>query len=563
MAAAHGLVALYSQLESARSLAAAGDFEAGRAGYTAVEAGLRAVAGAAHDPAAAQGWAALLSQLREERELLAAFESECTELEALADQVERPSAPSYTSAPPPVNAHAFNIDLRSFQCEELPPRPQQHATPPAPQRDPDVWSPADPAADSGAATPPLGSAYRGREASWRERGEAYERLRRDSLTLGAGSAAKRGGPFSGIKPRVNTGAKRVPAGGSMDPKCAILDLMLDRYSGADHDLIQQLSRDVLDAAPGVTWDDIAGLDQAKEVLRENVSMPLLMRDLFAAVPCLRPLKGVLLFGPPGTGKTMLAKAVATAGSTAEARTAFINVSASTLASKYRGESEKLVRFLFEIARAVQPCVVFIDEIDSLCGERGSQNEHEASRRMKTELLTQAASSSSLQIDGMHSGGGGEAAPRVMVLAATNYPWQIDEALRRRLEKRIFIGLPAFEERVALLRLKLKGMSLAPDVDLQDIARRTEGYSGDDIANVCNEAAHNLLRRMLAGRSVNDMTEAERRERQAAIQATMLGGSGGGGVSRADFLYALERSNPSCSTADVERHQAFAQTYGCT
>ncbi|KAI7846285.1 hypothetical protein COHA_000213 [Chlorella ohadii] len=555
MAAAEGLVALYSQLESARSLAAAGDFRAGRASYASVEAGLRsAAAAAAHDPSATQAWAALLGQLREERELLAAFESECAELEALAAEqpppLDRPSAPACTD-PPASAAQAFHVDLRSFQCQELPPRPQQHAAPPAPQRDPDVW----PAADPAAATPPLGSGYKARDGSWRERGEAYERVRRESLTPSGGSAVKRGGPLSSAKPRVNTGAKRAPPGGSMDPKCAILDLMLDRFSGADQELIQQLSRDVLDAAPGITWDDIAGLDRAKEVLGENVSMPLLMRDLFAAVPCLRPLKGVLLFGPPGTGKTMLAKAVATAGSTAETRTAFINVSASTLASKYRGESEKLVRFTFEIARAVQPCVVFIDEIDSLCGERGSQNEHEASRRMKTELLT--------QIDGMHSGCGGEAAPRVMVLAATNYPWQIDEALRRRLEKRIYIGLPDFDERVALLKLKLKGMSLAADVDLQDIARQTEGYSGDDIANVCNEAAHNLLRRMLAGRSVNDMSEAERRERQAAIQATMLGGSGGGGVSRIDFLYALERSNPSCSAADVERHQAFAQTYGCT
>lgn len=326
-----GLVALHSQLESARSLAAAGDFEAGRSGYAAVEAGLRTAAAGPLDPAAAQGWAALLSQLREERELLAAFESECAELEALAtEQVQaggvcdlfqiaaacslphRPTCPTQnphlqshlqpcplpqppplerssarTNAGPPTSgAQAFNVDLRSFQCEELPPRPQQHATPPAPQRDPEVWSPADPPGDSGTATPPLGSAYRGRDGSWRERGEAYERLRRESLTPGAGSggdahggvsagqwergaaakpqsialpcqscssccvgtddtppatparscaaAAKRGGPFSGVKPRVNTGAKRAPPGGSMDPKCAILDLMLDRYTGADH-----------------------------------------------------------------------------------------------------------------------------------------------------------------------------------------------------------------------------------------------------------------------------------------------------------------------------------------
>ncbi|KAM6991821.1 katanin p60 ATPase-containing subunit A1 isoform 2-T2 [Tautogolabrus adspersus] len=305
-------------------------------------------------------------------------------------------------------------------------------------------------------------------------------------------------------------------------------------TGYDKDLIDALDRDIISQNPNVKWDNIADLEDAKKLLKEAVVLPMWMPAFFKGIR--RPWKGVLMVGPPGTGKTLLAKAVAT-----ECRTTFFNVSSSTLTSKYRGESEKLVRLLFEMARFYAPTTIFIDEIDSMCSRRGNSEEHEASRRVKAELL--------VQMDGV--GGASEnddPSKMVMVLAATNFPWDIDEALRRRLEKRIYIPLPSTKGRVELLRINLKELELATDVDLDKIAEKLEGYSGADITNVCRDASLMAMRRRIEGLTPEEIRNISGDEMH--MPTTME-----------DFESALKKVSKSVSAVDLEKYEKWIEEFG--
>lgn len=301
--------------------------------------------------------------------------------------------------------------------------------------------------------------------------------------------------------------------------------------GPDSELVDMLERDILQKNPNTHWDDIADLEEAKRLLEEAVVLPMWMPDFFKGIR--RPWKGVLMVGPPGTGKTMLAKAVAT-----ECGTTFFNVSSSTLTSKYRGESEKLVRLLFEMARFYAPSTIFIDEIDSLCSRRGSDTEHEASRRVKSELL--------IQMDGICNND--DPAKVVMVLAATNFPWDIDEALRRRLEKRIYIPLPNTEGREALLRINLREVEKAPDLDISVIAHQLDGYSGADITNVCRDACMMAMRRKIAGLTPEQIRNLSKDELELP-------------VSPSDFYEAVRKVNKSVSVEDLKKYEKWMMEFG--
>lgn len=304
-------------------------------------------------------------------------------------------------------------------------------------------------------------------------------------------------------------------------------------SGYDRDLVEMLERDILQKNPNVHWDDIADLVDAKRLLEEAVVLPMWMPDFFKGIR--RPWKGVLMVGPPGTGKTMLAKAVAT-----ECGTTFFNVSSSTLTSKYRGESEKLVRLLFEMARFYAPSTIFIDEIDSLCSRRGSDSEHEASRRVKSELL--------IQMEGITSTD--DPSKVVMVLAATNFPWDIDEALRRRLEKRIYIPLPNSEGREALLKINLREVEVSPELDVAAVATSLEGYSGADITNVCRDASMMAMRRKIAGLTPEEIRNLPKEELDLP-------------VSNEDFQEAIKKINKSVSKEDLEKYDKWMMEFGST
>jgi vacuolar protein-sorting-associated protein 4 len=252
-----------------------------------------------------------------------------------------------------------------------------------------------------------------------------------------------------------------------------LDKGKDAPDNEQSKLQEQLSSAIVTDKPNVKWDDVAGLEGAKEALKEAVILPRRFPQLFVGKR--RPWRGILLFGPPGTGKSYLAKAVAT-----EADAKFFAVSSSDLVSKWQGESERLVKNLFSMARQEEHAIIFVDEIDSLCGSR-SEGESDATRRIKTEFL--------VQMQGVASAKDG-----LLVLGATNIPWDLDPAIRRRFEKRIYIPLPEGPARATMLKIHLgntPNQLTQPDFDR--LGMQADGMSGSDLSIVCREAIMEPMR----------------------------------------------------------------------
>ncbi|XP_066996603.2 vacuolar protein sorting-associated protein 4 [Anabrus simplex] len=343
----------------------------------------------------------------------------------------------------------------------------------------------------------------------------------------------------------------------------------DKKSDSDSDtedpekkkLLAKLEGAIVLEKPDVKWSDVAGLEMAKEALKEAVILPIKFPHLFTGKRI--PWKGILLFGPPGTGKSYLAKAVATEAN----NSTFLSVSSSDLVSKWLGESEKLVRNLFELARQHKPSIIFIDEVDSLCSSR-SDNESETARRIKTEFLVQ------MQGVGKDSDG-------ILVLGATNIPWVLDAAIRRRFEKRIYIPLPEEHARLLMFKSHLGNTPhTLTEEDLRELAKKTEGFSGADISIVVRDALMQPVRkvqmathfRRVQGPSrsdpnviIDDLLTPCSPGHPGALEMTWVDVPGDKllepAVTMGDMLRSLATSKPTVNDDDLIKLDKFKEDFG--
>ncbi|MGY5853406.1 MAG: AAA family ATPase [Candidatus Thorarchaeota archaeon] len=275
--------------------------------------------------------------------------------------------------------------------------------------------------------------------------------------------------------------------------------------------------------PDVKLSEVAGLDEAKQAIHEAIVAPMKHPELFKG-KARQPWRGILLYGPPGCGKTLIAKAVAS-----EVNATFFNVSAANIVSKWLGESEKLVRTLFENARANQPAIIFIDELDSI-GVTRSGDDVGGERRLKTQLLT--------ELQGLSS----NTEERITLIGATNLPWEIDFALRARFEKRIHVPLPTRESRRRIFEIHMEEVDVAPEVDYDELASLSEGYSGRVLSIVCREAAMEPIRELQMVGRLDDSDEIDDLRP----------------VSRSDFLSAIDNIRPATSPEDVKKYIDWAE-----
>jgi len=317
---------------------------------------------------------------------------------------------------------------------------------------------------------------------------------------------------------------------------------------------------MLGEKPNVSWDDVAGLHSAKQALQEAVIMPVKFPHLFKGKR--KAWMGILLYGPPGTGKTYLAKAVAT-----EAQSSFFAVSSSDLVSKWLGESEKQVKELFSLGRDCKPAIIFVDEVDSLCSAR-SDSESESARRIKTEFL--------VQMNGI-----GKDMQGVLVLGATNMPWSLDPAIRRRFEKRIYIPLPEEGARYTMFKIHLGDTPCTlTQEDFHELARRTEGYSGSDIAVVVREALMQPVRMVQDATHFKKVVDRDRnnpdQQREywqpcspgdsEGVPKTWMHLSNGDDlleppVSMRHFIQSIKTTRPTVNQQDLEKYIQWTKDFG--
>ncbi|WP_394740421.1 CDC48 family AAA ATPase [Natronococcus roseus] len=289
-------------------------------------------------------------------------------------------------------------------------------------------------------------------------------------------------------------------------------------------------REVFVEVPDITWDEVGGLGDTKERLRETIQWPLDYPEVFEQMD-MEAAKGVLMYGPPGTGKTLLAKAVAN-----ESQSNFISIKGPELLNKYVGESEKGVREVFEKARSNAPTVIFFDEIDSIAGERGQrQGDSGVGERVVSQLLT--------ELDGL------EELEDVVVIATTNRPDLIDSALLRpgRLDRHVHVPVPDEEGRKRIFEVHTRDKPLADAIDLEWLAAETEGYVGADIEAVTREASMAASREFINSVDPGDMPDTIENVR----------------ISKEHFEQALEEVQPSVTPETRERYEEIEQQFQAT